>query len=179
MEASGARTKSAVGNSGRVIVARILPGSDLIEAMEKICQENNITSANVISCIGALRESALLNPTLADNVPSEKPDAKPEGEVRAGYGDALVISGPLQILSAQGTVVTAEDGKLIVHIHATVVDAEHNVYGGHVPKGKNPIDDTAEVTIQEVAGVKMLLKYDAETKESHLSPEASDATCAC
>lgn len=176
MQTSVARSKSAVGSSGRVIVARVLPGTDLIEAIEKICKENNVTSASIISCIGALRESAVLNPISPDSIPSEKPNATTEGEVRAGYGEALVIPGPLQILAAQGTVVTAEDGTLTVHIHAMVVDEKHTVYGGHLPKGKNPIDDTAEVTIQEVAGIRMLLKYDPETEEPHLTPEVSDAT---
>jgi predicted DNA-binding protein with PD1-like motif len=170
MKIGEARFKSAAGNPGRIAVARILPGSDLIEAVEKICKENNIKSASVVSCIGALREAALLNPVLADSSPP-KSDVKEEGEVRTGYGEALTITGPLQILAVQGTISTAEDGKMVVHMHAIIVDGDHNVYGGHVPKGKNFIDDTAEVTIQEVVGIKMLLKYDPETKEHHLSPE--------
>ncbi len=162
------RINSAAGSNGRIVVARILPESDLIEAIEKICIDNNVKSGIIVSCIGALRQAVLLNPVTVD--PSAPKPDKTTDEVRSGYGDALLLKGPLQILSGQGAVITKDDNTLLVHIHATVVNEGHEVYGGHLPKGKNLIDDTAEVTIQEISGMKLSLKYDPDTSEQHLFP---------
>ena len=40
---SKVRIQYAQGNIGKAVAARILPGTDLIEGIEEICRENNIT----------------------------------------------------------------------------------------------------------------------------------------
>jgi len=170
MENQKQRANSCTGHPGRLVVGRILPASDWVLGIKKICEDNNVKGGNVVSCIGALQEANILNPLPLDAQGSPT-QQEAEGEERAGYAPPLTIPGPIQVLSCQGTICTKEDGELVVHLHGLVADSNHRIYGGHIPAGKNPISNTMEVMIAEIADVKMLLKYDPETKEPHFSPE--------
>lgn len=54
------RVNYGVGAFGKVISARILMGTDIIEGIEAICQENDIESATIVSCIGSLQNSSFV-----------------------------------------------------------------------------------------------------------------------
>ena len=48
------RFKEACGNAGKVVAARLLPDTDLIEGIEEICKSNQIKYAYV-SCFGSFK----------------------------------------------------------------------------------------------------------------------------
>lgn len=48
------RFNEACGNAGKVVAARLLPDTDLIEGIEEICKSNQIKYAYV-SCFGSFK----------------------------------------------------------------------------------------------------------------------------
>ncbi|UZM99943.1 DUF296 domain-containing protein [Lysinibacillus sp. MHQ-1] len=50
------RVNYGIGSFGKVISARLLMGTDIIEGIEALCEENNIDSATIISCIGSFQK---------------------------------------------------------------------------------------------------------------------------
>jgi hypothetical protein len=81
----------------------------------------------------------------------------------AGYGDPVVKEGPLELISAQGTIGLDVDANLLVHMHASLGDGLGNVYGGHLIKGKCPILITGEIMITFLEGIRAVQRYDQET----------------
>jgi len=156
------RYKAAIGQIGRVIAARLLPGTDLIEGIEKICEDYGIKYAFVGCSIGSLQKA-----TFMYLVP------KPEAKVKAGYTAPFELPGPIEFLGGLGVVCEGEKGERITHFHGTVSDQLDHVYGGHFVKGKNAILVTMDLIIVEVEGVKLLRKYDKETDLVNFAPEPS------
>lgn len=154
------RYKAAAGQVGRVIAARLFPGTDLIEGIEKICKDHGIKYAAVVCSIGSLQKA-----TFMYLVP------KPEAKMKAGYTAPYELPGPIEFLGGQGIVCEGENGEMITHFHCTISDQLDHVYGGHVVKGKNPILMTMDLVIIEIKGAKLLRKYDAETEVVQFSPE--------
>lgn len=159
MEKETERLRSAAGEGGKVVFARLLPGCDLVEGVERICKENAIEGGS-LSCLGSLREAVLLNPS-----------PRKEGKIVPGYGPPIRIPGPIQVLCCQGTIGKSEHHERVVHIHGVVCNDKHEVYGGHFAKGENIVSVTMEVIINGVKGIKVVRKYDPEVEEVHLSPE--------
>ena len=92
----------------------------LIGGIKDYCTKNGIHSAVILSCIGSL-DSLQLAELIEDH--------SRFGEV---YKD---FTGPLAILSAQGSVSTFE-GKLIVHLHGVFSSYhEKKAFGSHVVEG--------------------------------------------
>lgn len=48
------RIDSNAGSIGRVIVARIYPGEDLVAGIEEACKKHGIKYGIITSCIGSL-----------------------------------------------------------------------------------------------------------------------------
>lgn len=84
------RFNEACGNAGKVVAARLLPDTDLIEGIEEICKSNQIKYAYV-SCFGSFKKCGYMY-----LVP------KSTAKVKAGYGDIITKEGPIEFLN--GTV---------------------------------------------------------------------------
>lgn len=54
------RVNYGIGSFGKVVSARLLMGTDIIEGMEALCEENHIESATIVSCIGSLQKSSFV-----------------------------------------------------------------------------------------------------------------------
>jgi hypothetical protein len=154
------RYKAAVGKLGRVVAARLLPGTDIVEGIEKVCDDYEIQYAFIGCSIGSLKKA-----TFMYVVP------KPEAKVNAAYSDPLEIPGPIEFLGGFGVICEGEDGERLTHFHGTVSDRLDHVYGGHFLKGKNPILVTMDLVIVGVEGVRFLRRYDSETDLVNFSPE--------
>ncbi|BDZ69775.1 PPC domain-containing DNA-binding protein [Methanobacterium petrolearium] len=102
-----------------MIVKRLIPGQDLKRALEEIRDEKDLKSGVIICMVGSLDKAVL----------------------RMANGDNNIISGPLEIISATGTIAT--DG---VHIHLAVSDSEGVVTGGHLMSGSQ-VHTTVELCI--------------------------------
>jgi len=151
------RFQDACGKSGKVIAARLLPGTDLLTGIEEVCKKNGVDYA-LVNCFGSFSEAGYMY-----LVP------KAGAKVGAGYGDVLKQDGPVEFLSGVG-VICQKDGSHDIHFHGTMCDKNGTVFGGHIVKGQNPTLTTVDVVIMEVEGVSMLRQYDAETDLTQFYP---------
>ena len=101
------RFKEACGNAGKVVAARLLPDTDLIEGIEEICKSNQIKYAYV-SCFGSFKKCGYMY-----LVP------KTTAKVKAGYGEIITKEGPIEFLNGTG-VVCQNNNKYDTHFHATM-----------------------------------------------------------
>jgi uncharacterized protein len=102
-----------------MIVKRLIPGQDLKSSLEEIKDENNLKSGIIICMVGSLTHAVL----------------------RMADGNKKIINGPLEIVSATGTI--AIDG---IHVHLAVSDSEGTVTGGHLMHGSY-VQTTVELCI--------------------------------
>ncbi len=156
------RYQAAAGKLGKVIIGRLLPGTDVIEGIEKICKDYSIKSAFVSLSIGSLQKATFM---LAM--------AKEGTKLGIVYTEPIEVPGPIEFLSGLGVVCEGgTEGELETHFHATFSNEKKEVYGGHLVKGKNPTLATIDLSIIEVLGVRLGRKFDEETGFVLISPES-------
>ena len=102
-----------------MIVKRLVPGQDLKKSLEEIKDNKGLKSGVILCLVGSLDEAVL----------------------RMADGNKKTINGPLEIVSATGTIAT--NG---VHLHLAVADSQGNVRGGHLMRGC-PVHTTVEICI--------------------------------
>ena len=141
----------------RGVMIRVKPGNDLILGIEEACERSAVRSGAISCCIGSLKEASFMFLVPFDN------------QMGSAYCDPVTIEGPVEILSAQGTI-GEEEGKLFVHLHGSFVDKEGRVHGGHLIKGQNPVLFTAEIMVCQWDGARMLRLYDPEVDMKVLTP---------
>ncbi len=147
------------GRPGRVIVARVKPGSDLLRSLQKIAAEEEITSGVIVSGVGLLKQARLRN---CRSLPEEYP-------ITDANRTFLSFEKPLEILSISGNVTLAE-GEPLVHAHltlSTVEGDEITVIGGHLIEGCE-VFGFSEFAILELEGIEMVKRFDEETKTLQL-----------
>jgi len=147
------------GRPGRVVVARVKPGSDLLRSLQKIAVEEGITSWVIVSGVGLLKQARLRN---CKSLPEEYP-------ITDTNRTFLSFEKPLEILSISGNITLAE-GKPLVHAHLTlssVEEGEITVIGGHLIKGC-VVFGFSEFAILELEGIEMVKRFDEETRTLQL-----------
>jgi predicted DNA-binding protein with PD1-like motif len=122
-----------------MVVCRLTHGEDLLAAIETVATKADAHSG-VFFLIGSLDKARF-------GFYSEERRFEP-----------IDIEGQLEITSCIGNLAD-EDGRLVIHAHMTVADAEGKVYGGHVLTGCR-IYPQAELVIFQTEGVKLKRKYD-------------------
>lgn len=147
---SEVRVNYACGKPGKMIAARILPGTDLLTGLEEICDQNGV-KYGAVNCFGSFSAAGYMY-----LVPM---DAK----MGAGYGDVIKQDGPIEFLSGTGIITQTDKGATELHFHGTMCDKDGKVFGGHIVKGECPVLTTVDVVITEATGVEMIRKYDEET----------------
>jgi predicted DNA-binding protein with PD1-like motif len=143
---------SAAGTTGKLVVARFTPGTDLIPAIGKVAQEHGIRSGFIVSCVANTNHVVLRNP------PAKFRDGGPP----EGNRTFLTIDFPAELVSLGGNISFNEDGSTFIHLHACISSAsgpEALALGGHLEE--LTVMSTAEVVIAEVAGVDMIHRKDA------------------
>ena len=153
------RFKSVEGKIGKVVAARLLPGTDLLTGIEEVCKSHQVVYASVANCFGSFQKAGYLY--LVPNT---------EAKVGAGYGEINHVDGPVEFLNGTG-VVCQRDGKYDIHFHATMCDKEGKVFGGHIVKGHNPVLTTVDLVLTEILDVEMLRSYDDETELIQFDPQ--------
>lgn len=146
------------GKLNKVVMIRVLPGSDIIEGIEEACQDLDIESGAISSCIGSLQKASFMIAVPLKN------------KVGSGYGDPISLDGPLELLCAQGLIGQEQNRDLFIHMHGLLSDKHGNVHGGHLIKGENPVLITCEIMISQVEGVETLRTYDPEVDMEVLIP---------
>lgn len=153
------RIKTAEGRPGRIVAARLLPGTNLMSGIVEVCDKHGIKNGIVVSAIGSLKTVKYMDP-----IP--RPDLKS----KYAYGEPMTAEGPIELLSLAGSVCHADDGKVLLHLHATMCLADGKAFGGHVCEDGSEVLLTADVVIAEVDGVNFVRRYDEETGMFMYSP---------
>lgn len=147
------------GAPGKVFVARIKSGSDLLLSIKNFVEENGVRAGVILSGVGLLGKARIRN---VKEIPESFPISD---EHRA----VVSFNGPLEILSLSGNIAVVE-GKPSIHVHATLSyysGGGVTVVGGHVIEGCT-VFSFAEVVIMEIGDILMEKTFDAETKTFQL-----------
>jgi predicted DNA-binding protein with PD1-like motif len=153
------RYDARIGKTGRIIVARLKPGSDLQESLQYIASEEGVEAGVILSGVGLLGEAQLRNC-------KSLPEAFPITDANRTY---LSFRRPLEILSISGNVSKVEE-KPLVHAHITLSYVEGDVItvlGGHLLGGCT-VYGFAEIVIMALEGIEMEKRFDEETKTLQL-----------
>ncbi len=133
-----------------IIVKRLRPGNDLRQELNKMARDNDLVAGVVLSLVGSLREANL---RFAD------------------HETGTVIYGPLEIVSATGTIGTAG-----LHVHISVSDRHGRTTGGHMLDGCY-VFTTCEVVMMNVSAEwKFEQEFDEETGYPELREVKSNPT---
>ncbi len=146
------RIQSAPATRGKTVISRLLPDSDLILGIKRVCVEHQIRQASITTAIGTLSHAELVYVV---------PDRSSILGVK--YVEPTRIEGPLELLSGQGMIGEDDQGELSVHLHGVLSGPDMKLFGGHLVENGNPVLATVEVTIQEILGIGMKRSYDRET----------------
>jgi predicted DNA-binding protein with PD1-like motif len=149
---SKVRVSSKESRPGRLIAARILPGTDLLAGLSKICHEHKVRAGCIVTMLGGLTGARLLHPV---------PDASSKMGIK--YGEPSDLEGPLEFASGSGTIGVLESGETVIHLHGVLADSNNRLYTGHFVEGGSPVLTTVEVVIQETTDVEIIRSLDEET----------------
>lgn len=142
---------SACGNTGRVIAARILPNSDIIDTISEICTKNNIKYGQITTTIGSLRRISLNYVSRTTPI---------EG---LGHTTHMEKEGPFSVLAGQGLVSPSDElNKMNIHLHMAISGENDVVCGGHIEKGTITLS-TLDIFILEVNDIEITRKRDPNT----------------
>jgi predicted DNA-binding protein with PD1-like motif len=137
------RSHDAVGRPGRIISARLLPGTDLVIGIQDLMTKHGVT-CGWANAFGSLA-GAHFSPGIS--MSKDQPDMMERSP-------DLNLEEPLEIWSGQGKLGLDEQGNSFMHFHGLVSDLKGRIYGGHFFPGGNPIYITCEVMIQEILDVE-------------------------
>ena len=151
--------KSAAGTIKQVHVLRIEPGEDVLDSIQRYCDEHHITNGILLSGIGSLDGCTFFDP---QEIPG-KPGLY-------GYVTPIDLPTPIELVGLSGIICAEPDGRAAPQIHACFADAEGNEYGGHLKTG-NRVLVTVELAIAELEGLRMLRRPDPVKTVPVLFPE--------
>jgi hypothetical protein len=105
------------GKESNLIVIKLDDGEVLHAGLERALAENMVRSGVVLGGVGMITD------------------------FKIGYFDgkeyiAKEVKDPHELLSLQGNIAHAGGGQLLLHLHCTVGDRQHNVFGGHLLSAK-------------------------------------------
>lgn len=121
--AEGAAETAGRAGKGNLIVARIRPNEDLIEALETICRRHGVGQARLASLIGSL--------------------------VGARFEDGARIERiPTEICGRHGTVARRADGGYNIDLELSLIDVDGEIHRGRPCRGDNPVLICAEVFLE-------------------------------
>lgn len=135
-----------------VIVARIYPENDLLQGVEDICRQHQITSGTVVSGFGTLSHTSFVY-VVADKKTLDG----------TSFVSPIRMEGPMDLLSLQGSIGLTDQGNISIHLHGMVSDPHQRVYGGHLIPSKNPVLTTVEIMICADPGRYVTQTMDQET----------------
>jgi len=145
--------QTVVGQSSRIIVANLMPGSQLTDSILDICRDYRIETAVIKSFIGTVNELYLRNPRDITRLP-----IKNENEF-SNEIDTVVLQRQMEILTVEGNVTTF-NGELFLNLHGLFSEAGGKVHGGHIFRAT--IWSQGELFIEEIAKAKVIRERDNE-----------------
>jgi len=148
------------GTIGRIVMARIPIGVDLLESIYEVIRREKIQTGLILMGIGALQKAVFRNLKV---FPQEYP-VTPKDRLY------FEVQRPLELLSLTGYVVPKVNGEPHVHAHfsaSTVTGDTLATYGGHLDRGTITFVKAA-VVIAELEGIEMGKKWVEERKTEDL-----------
>ena len=122
--------KSKETTVGRVIVAKIEPNEDIIDAIKQVIKKHSIKSG-LLNVIGALKKFTI------------------------GYFDIetkeynfKTFDEDIELISCMGNIAF-KDNEPIIHLHVSVGKEDYSIMGGHLSQ-PSIVSVTAEVYIYEI-----------------------------
>jgi hypothetical protein len=154
------RFLSAEGTCGRLVAARLRPGTDLIGGITAVCRAHNIQQGYLSCVIGSLKQAQYLLPII---------DTSTASGIR--YSEPITVSGPIEFTSGQGVICQSPDGELLIHFHGCFCGPDGTSLAGHFAAGGNPVLVTADIIISEINGMRMVRRMDPEVDLMMMSLE--------
>jgi uncharacterized protein len=145
-----ARFHSAEARTGRAIVGRLLPGADLIEGLEAVCDHHSVRFAAVAFAYGSLSSAGF------------KTLQKPAGRNRPVL-TLRHVNSRLEFLGGQGLICRDDGGGRATHLHGCVSDETGQVLGGHFERGLSPVYNNMDFTLTELLDIDLIRRWDEET----------------
>ncbi len=122
--------KSKETTVGRVIVAKIEPNEDIVDAIKELIKKHNIKSG-LLNVIGALKQFTI------------------------GYFDIetkeynfKTFDEDIELISCMGNIAF-KDNEPIIHLHVSVGKEDYSIIGGHLSQ-PSIVSVTAEVYVYEI-----------------------------
>ena len=133
------------GRSGQVHILRLDDGEDIIDSILKSARDSRSTML-ICTGLGMITDFEL-------------------GYFEKGEYISKSYSEPHELLSIQGVI--SGYGEHRVHIHVSVADREHRMFGGHLLRGKAWMAN--EIGILRLDGVRSTREIDPEKKVAMLN----------
>ena len=133
------------GRSGQVHILRLDDGEDIIDSILKSARDSRSTML-ICTGLGMITDFEL-------------------GYFEKGEYISKSYSEPHELLSIQGVISGYGDHR--VHIHVSVADREHRMFGGHLLRGKAWMAN--EIGILRLDGVRSTREIDPEKKVAMLN----------
>ena len=148
------------GKIGRIVMARIPIGADLLDSIHEVVRREKIKKGLILMGIGALQKAVFRNLKV---FPKEYP-VTPKDRLY------FEVQRPLELLSLTGYLVPQVNGEPHVHAHfsaSTVTGDTLATYGGHLDRGTITFVKAA-VVIAELKGIEMGKRWVEERKTEDL-----------
>lgn len=150
---------AAVGKQGRVVAARIEPGNDAINSIIELIKKNGFKSGTVTG-IGSLNSATIIWGRTTDLT-------LPREEIIVTY----TMEGPVDLGIGWGIFGTEENGNIVLHFHAIIMDKEGNMRCGNLQPGSAPVMATFDLIIQELVDLEITLTMDPILNHKLLNPK--------
>jgi threonine dehydrogenase-like Zn-dependent dehydrogenase len=72
---------------------RLLPGTDLVKGIEKVCCHHGVMYRNILSIIGSLTKAKIAHAVVDQT-----------GKIGIRYSEPVRVEGPLELLACQGVI---------------------------------------------------------------------------
>ncbi len=122
--------RSIEAKIGRIIVGKVEPDEDLIEAIIAMVKDHKIQSG-LINCIGALKKFTVGYFNIDTKIYERK-----------------TFEEYIELVSCMGNIAF-KDGEPIIHLHLSIGNSEYSVIGGHLFQPAI-VSITGEVYILEI-----------------------------
>jgi uncharacterized protein len=158
----GEQLEARAAGAGRIVVGRLLPGTDLVGGLEAACDEHGVRFAAVLSCYGSLSAAGFKFLQLPDG--AERPTL-------VGHR----VDERVEFMGGQGLVCETPAGGRETHLHGSISDATGTVTGGHFVPDENPVYNNMDFVLQELLDVRPVREHDPVTDTVEMRVLAVDA----
>lgn len=123
-----------IGIESNIIVLKLTNDEDVFQSIKNAVKKHEIRSGIIITGIGMLKDFEL-------------------GYFDPGGYKTKFFTEPHELVSMMGSIAYSKDegAKFLPHIHCSVADRKHHVFGGHLYKGRvNVVNEITMLRLDEL-----------------------------